>query len=367
MRGSWGTISLGAALLVVALAATATAQGNLTIDIDADGNTTIDDPDALVTDETVEPTEAYAWQLNLTDDYHVAHINLDTNLPITEGRQMVPLLTGSHFVEVGDVATVDRPAKVYNLTRSNGTWNYALGLPGPGETNLTLTRDVTPPSIEFVSVGNHTEIGFDVVTDTSEPALATLYVYDDGEQIQSYPTPRPGPWQKFPVQGLDANTTYEVQVNASDWSGNQVTSPMRNVTTAPAPNPPKPIVTPISPEPNATVSADDVVVRASIDSNGSTVVKDGIRLFFDKERVDNSEITVENGTISYVPAPPLGDRKYFVSLEVENVAGGTGIARWSFTAQNQQTAPSPIGVATLVSTLAALAVVARQRMPRSGR
>lgn len=362
MRWRWGAVAVGAVLVFVGIATAAASQGNLSIAIDSEGEVTVADPDGIVENRTEEPPDRYAWRLNLTEDYHVAEIHLDQGFPVDRGRQAVPLVDDKHFVQVEDPRDVDRPARVFNLTASEGTWTYELGLLGPGEANLTLHRDLESPEIEIVSVGNVSHIGFDVTTNTSETANAELVVYNTTQDpIQDYPTPRPGPWQKFPVQGLDADTTYTFQVNASDWSGNTVQSPVREVTTAPAPNPPDPIVEPVRPEPDSTVSPDDVVVEARIDANGTQVLEQEIRLFFDKERIDRENFEVTDGTLTYHPQSALGERTYFVAVEVPNAEGGEGLARWSFDAQVKQSAPAPLTPGVLAAVLGAIAVAARRR------
>lgn len=362
MRVFW-VVALAGGLVGLAVAGAAAAdEGNLTIRVQADGNATASDPEGLVENRTSEPGERYRWTLNLTRDDHTARVHVDRNFPIDRGRQLVPQLDGAHFVEVreGQVAEVDRPATVFNLTAANGTWTYDLGLEGPGEANLTLHRDLTAPELEVVSVGNRSHIGFDVVTNTSENALALLIVNGPDEDIQRYPTPRPGPWQKFPVQGLNPDKAYRFQVNATDWSGNNATGDYHTVRTTPAPDPPEPDVQPVSPEPNATVSPDDVVVRASWSSPESPVPDDGIRLFFDKERVDPDDFEVADGTLTYHPQGRLAERTYFVSLEIENSAGGEGLARWSFDAQVPRSTPTPTAASLLAFALAGLALAARR-------
>lgn len=311
-----------------------------------------------------DPGERYNWTVTVTDDYHVVELVVHDGFDVSRGRQMVPLVGGDHFIELHDrnVTAVDRPATVYNLTERQGAWVYRLGLPGPGERNLTLHRDVTPPEVTMGPVRNITHVSFDVKTRTSEPALAELVLEKPDGSTREQPTPRPGIWQRFPVQGLDADTTYRFHVRVWDWSGNDNRTGTATLTTEPEPDPPEPTVRPLTPEPDATVDgAGGVVVSASFEANGSRVVTDGIRLFFDKEPVDRRNLTIRDGRVSYNAPGPLEPRPYSVSLEVPNEAGGVGVARWSFTVEGATTAESPLGAPLALLALAGSGAAIRAR------
>jgi MYXO-CTERM domain-containing protein len=354
---------VGALVACLALGgAGAAEEANLSIEIGADGDATTDDVGGIVVAEDHDPPERYAWQLSLDTNYTLANVTVDEGFDVDRPRQLVPLLDGEHFVEVRDPARVDRPGTVFNLsTEAEGSGSYQLGLPGSGEANLTLATDRAAPEIAVVSVGNHTDVGFDVTTDTSEAAMAELFVETpQGERVQSYPTNRPGLWQTFPVQGLEANTTYEIVVDAWDWSGNEVTSERVEVTTEPEPDPPDPVLEPVRPEPNATVSSTGVVVEASYSEEGWSIDESSVLVFFDKERVDASEVEVGDGSIVYRADGPLEAREYHVSVEADNEVGGTGVARWSFQVDGDEAArsPGPLGLAGLAL---AAGLVARRR------
>lgn len=360
-----GTFLVSLVCVLLLCAGTAVAEeADVRIEIDSEGEATTNAPTGTVLAEDHDPPERYAWQLALDGNYTLANVTIDAAFPIDRGRQLVPLADGSHFVEVDDPASVDRAATVYNLSTTEDAWHYELGLPGPGETNLTLERDIQPPSLEIVDVGNVTEIGFDVTTNTSEIALAKLAVETpEGEQLQTYPTNRPGPWQQFPVQGLDANTTYVAAVDAWDWSRNEAERQTVEVTTAEEPNPPEPIVEPVRPAPNSTVSAEGIVVEASYSEQGWPIVEEDVTVFFDKERVPLDEVEIGDGSITFTADGPLDARPYSVSVEVPNTAGGTGIARWSFQVEEPatQSAPGPAVAAVLVAVLGGLALAPRRQ------
>lgn len=360
MRGArigWLMATL-AGLVMLSIGTAGAQEANLTIDIDAEGEASVEDAEGWIVAEDHEPPERYAWELSLDGDYQRANVTVADGFGVDRPRQLVPLFDDKHFVEVDDPASVDRAAQVYNLSQSTGSWSYALGLLGPAEANVTLERDEVAPGIEIADVGNVTEIGFDVTTDTDEAAEADLFVIEDGEVIQTYPTPRPGPWQHFPVQGLDANTSYEVYIEAEDWSGNTNRTETIEMRTGQEPNPPKPLVEPVRPEPNETVTRDSVVVEASFTEEGWPTVREDVKVFFDKERVDNTELEITEGTIAYRPDGSLEPRTYFVSVEVPNTAGGTGIARWSFDVQPDaaRSAPGPVALISIVLAAGLLAV-----------
>lgn len=357
-------LAILAVLAVVCTTGAAASGDGLTIEIDGDGDASVDDPNAAVVSGDHDPPDRYAWQLDLAEDYQTADVIIHDGFPIDRARQLKPMLDGKHFVEVDNVSDVDRPARVYNVSSGDTADRYELGLPGPGVANLTLERDVEAPAVEIVSIGNRTDIGFDVTTDTSEPALAELFVENrNGERVQNYPTPRPGPWQQFPVQGLDANTTYFVTVEVHDWSGNSAQTDRVEVTTKPSEDPIEPTVEPARPAPNATVSGGTLVVEASYEETGGwPIVEEDVAFFFDKERIDRSRLEVGNGTITFRPEGPFEPREYFVSVEVPNTAGGTGIARWSFHVEDEatQAAPGPLGLVPVVLAAGLLAVLRRE-------
>lgn len=346
--------------LLLVPAAAAAGETDVAIEIDQAGQATVTDGQTQTTQTQAAPGEAYAWELKITDDYDIAEIRIEDAFDVDRGKQIVPLLDGKHFVELRtrDPADVDRPAKVFNLTGANGTWIYRLGLPGPGTVNLSLHQDVTPPRFEMGEVTNLTHYSFDLKTRTPEPALAELSIQGP-ERNLSYPTNAPGIWQRFPAQGLDPDTTYTYHVRFWDWSGNEATSETYELTTDPEPERPPVTVRAIAPLPNTTVpGGPGVVVKAEFESPESPVRTDQIRLFFDKEEIDRSAFSVDGTTVVYEVPEPLEPRTYFVSLEVPNLGGGVGEARWAFTVGegSQSQAPGIAGVGTVVASLLAVAI-----------
>lgn len=351
--------------LVLVPAASAAGETDVGITIDPDGQAEVTQGQAQVSSTQQDPGQAYAWEVDVVDDYAVAEIHIQDAFDVDRGKQIVPLLDGAHFVQLKhtDPADVDRPAKVYNLSGADGQWTYRLGLPGPGTVNLSLHRDVTPPRFEVGEIRNLTHFSFDLKTRTPEPALAELVIQGPEREL-SYPTNAPGVWQRFPAQGLDPDTTYTYHVRFWDWSGNQATSQSYEVTTRPEPERPPVTVRPVSPAPNSTVSADEpVVIEAAYESPDSPVRGDGIRFFFDKEELDRSAFTIQGASVRYEVPGTLDERIYFVSVEVPNLAGGVGEARWSFTvgAPSQAPAPGLAAWSVLGCLLSAWGLVGRRR------
>ncbi len=351
------------ACLMLVPAADGTAP-SVSIDVYADEPPATNATDQVTVDG-YELGERYNWTVDVQDEYTVLEMRVHSGFDVDRARQLVPWIDGGHFVELSqrDVSDVDRPTAVFNLTSEEHGWTYELGLPGPGPVTLSLVRDVTPPTVTLHPVRNVTHFSFDAKTSSPEPAMATLVLErPDGTQREQ-PTPHPGTPQRFPVQGLEADTTYSFFVRVEDWSGNQATTRTVNVTTAPAPDPPEPTVEAVRPAPNSTVTrTTGIVLEASIVSEASPVALDGIQVFFDKERVERANLTIEPDRVLYTVPGPLEPRPYSVSVEVPNEAGGTGVARWSFTVQDETPRGSPtVGVGAFVAALVATAGLAGRR------
>lgn len=306
------------------------------------------------------PGEAYEWAVNVTQDRVLVDLVLHEGFDVDRPRQLVPMVDEEYVGEVrGDVADRETSKPVLNLTSEDEPWAYGLSLPGPGEVNLALERDVQPPTVSMGPVEEVTHYGFDVTTTTDEYAFGALLLHDAdrGEQ----PTPRLSLEQRFPVVGLDPDTTYAFHVRAWDWSGNEAKTDTTTVTTRPEPTPPSPELTVLSPEPNATVasSVEEIVVKVRFESEDSPIDEDSVNAFFDKEPVPRSDVRIEEDTVVFVAEDPFEPRAYSVSIEVANEAGGTGVERWSFTVEEPANAP---GLGTLVvgSVLALAAAMARR-------
>lgn len=360
-----------ALLLLAPLAAATSAGPDLVIDIPATGEPTGPLPLA-----SFDAGERAAWTLNLTASYTTIEIRVAPEaFEVARTKQLVPhLLLDARepscvrtaceytlFEEVPglDVRNVDGPARIANVTDEDGARVLRLGVPGPVNATLSLERDVEPPQFTLGEPENVTHIGFLFVTRTDELALADLQIREagsTGELVQN-PTAVPHVLQRFPVQGLDADTPYEFRLVFTDWAGNVATSELLSVRSAPAPVVPAPAVTPLSPAPNETVEAGAVVIRARIDTPDAPLADGGIRLFLDLREV-TSDLRYEGGVLTYAPTTTLLPGKHRVSVEVVNTMNGKGDARWSFdVAGAESTAretPLPVAVVVLALALVAL-------------
>lgn len=328
----------------------------------------------------VELTEAfdgerYAWRINLSKPYTVAEIVIEGAFDVERSRQVVPKLIVPHeeyplFTpiprHVWDVDGVPR----YGLYHANGTadaFTMWLGLPGPRDdgpaapfdARLQLDRDVVPPAISPGPIQDMTWRGFYQEATTDELALMDLVVCCDPEgRVINNPTTIYHFLHKFPIQGLDPEKTYETTFFAEDWAGNVAEAPTQTLTTPTKPVVPEPVVTPLSPAPDAKVEADDVLIEARIESPDIPLADGGIRFFLDKQEVrENLEFT--NGTFRYRPATPLSPGIHSVGIEVTNAEGGEARAAWTFEVERART-PAPSIVFILAAAVMALALHPRR-------
>lgn len=348
---------------------------DVVVDVHADAAPQeVRDPNGTLELANWTPGESHTWNLTTSTDYTTLELRIHDGFNVTRGKQLVPLVGGDHLVELHGQGpeSVDEPATVFNLTAGgdgNVSWTYRLGVPGPTETNLTLHRDIDPPGYALGAPRNVTDVGFDLRTETTEAALAVLVLDPPegvDEVVRRFPTPRPASVQRFPVQGLSPDTTYRWSVEFTDWSGNTVRTSPRTVTTAPAPDPPEPVVTPVSPVPNSTVRPTGVVVEARWESPESPVLPGGIHLFVDKVPIPDENVTIADDRLRYLVPKPLPVREVSVAVEVPNLAGGTGIARWSFVVQ--EPAPpdrvTPLGPGVVLAAFAVGGLLAGRSLHR---
>lgn len=365
-------------LALLTLPAVAAQAGNERIDVRI---TVTRDGEPAATGEGVRvvdhaPGEHARFALNLTRNYTTFEARV-SGWDVERARQVLPLLHIDRNASVcaeraspcdyplfdpfphERVWDVDGPARVFFTSGAPGEVVLRLGVPGPVNATLVLQRDVTPPTFVVRPPQNVTDIGFYQETTTAELALADLQVRAVGEEewVQN-PTPMYHYLQKFPVQGLDADTEHEARVVFTDWSGNEATSPTYRVRTLPEPQRPIPLVTPLSPEPNATVPREGLVVRARFTSNESPVpAPGGVRLFFDKREV-TADVGLAADEVAYVVPGPLDAGTHSVSVEVTNEAGGRGIARWTFEVGGSRVDAAPWAA---LAGLALAAVAATRR------
>ncbi len=329
-------------------------------------------PTTLAVLESSQAGQAYTWRLQLEKDYTILEIRVDAGFDIERPRQLVPELDDAaqhpsqehlhpHFFQPltrHDVSEVDSPARVYNLTEDETGFTYRLGIPGPGPAALSLRRDVTPPVFTVGEPSDITHIGFMLETTTDEFAYGSVQVARPDGEVVPFPTPLPSLQQTYPVQGLQADTDYNVTVVFTDWSGNEATAPTFMVRTAAQPYRPIPEVVAIAPVPESTVAGPNVAIEAQMTSPESPITREGVRLFVDKQEVFEG-FTVEAGRLSILVGP-LEPGLHSVSVEVTNVAGGTGRAAWIFTVEDSREAPGP-AFAVVALGVMAVAVASRRR------
>ncbi len=354
---------VGVLLLLVLVGSTPTAEAaapDFTLDLWPGQPPQYTGPQGQATLQESQPGEAYGWSLNLTAPFTVVHVRIHGAFDVDRARQIVPELDDEFFAELHqeDVSDVDGPARVYNVTGQEGEYTYRLGLPGPARSNLTLRRDEEAPGFTVGPVTNLTHRGFLLRTTTSEHALTDLQIRPTaGGATVRNPTPEAAIEQTFPVQGLRPETDYDYWILFWDWSENQARSATFNLTTAAEPDLPEARIFGLEPPAGTTVEADGVVVRARYASLESPVAEGGVRLFFDKREIRDGVVVV-NESIAYSP-PSLDEGVHSVSVEVLNEAGGTGIARWTFTVASDT--PSLTAAATVFLGLAAAAITRRRQ------
>ena len=333
-------------------------------------------PEGLVELTESYAGERYAWRVNLSKEYTVAEIVIEGAFDVERVRQVVPKLHVPHeeyplFTpiprHVWDIEGVPR----YGLYHANGTpesFTMWLGLPGPREegpeapfdARLQLDRDVVPPGISAGQVKDLTWRGYYQEATTDELALMDLVVCCDpeGREINN-PTTIYHFLHKFPIQGLDPEKTYETTFFAEDWAGNVAQAPTQTLTTPAKPVVPEPVVTPLTPAPDAKVKASDVLIEARIESPDVPLADGGIRFFLDKQEV-RENLQFVNGTFRYRPSTPLAPGIHSVGIEVMNAEGGEARAAWTFEVERART-PAPSALFVLLAAVVALALTQRRQ------
>lgn len=357
------------ALATLALPAVANAQSAPDIDghirLAPTGAPSVDAPGRFIRFNDSTPGKVWLFDLQLAREYTTIEVRA-TGFQAEAPTQIVPslLLPEDEYPLFHDfpnerVWEVDAPANVFHASRDNGSILLRLGVTGPRNVTLALTFDTTPPVYRIGERQNMTHIGYYQESTTEELALANLQVRRQGaEAWVDNPTPVFHFLQRFPVQGLDAETTYETRFTFTDRAGNSVTSPIETFTTPPAPDLPRPTIEILSPAPNSTMPAGTVTIRARIVSNDSHVSIEGVRVFFDKR--ETRDFSLEAGEILFTPDSMLQPGKHSVSIEATNEAGGRSDARWTFEVAGENGAP--LGLLAPLAAIA-IAVFVRRRGP----
>jgi hypothetical protein len=355
-------VALTASALLSAPAAPAQAGGTVDATVTMTPETTmvVDGEEGLIRLIESEGGERYVFELTLTQSYTTFEFRMQ-GFDVERPRQMVPSLVVPdtefplfHAYPNDRVWEADGPARVVNVTGSADAIVLRLGVDGPANRTLLIERDVAPPGFTLGEVTNLTHFSFYQETTTDEMALADLQVTRVGAAAHvENPTPDYHIRQRFPVQGLDPASEYDIRVVFTDWAGNSVASDPYRVTTAPRPPAPLPLVEPLSPTPNATVPEGGVVISARIQAVDSPLAENGIRLFYDKREI-TSDLRYEDEVLTFTP-PTASRGLHSVAVEVTNEAGGLGVARWTFVVgdEGRSATPFPALLALAGLTLAA--------------
>lgn len=335
---------------------------------------TLDDPAGILRVVDATPGEAYVFAVNATEAYSTIEIEAHGAVDVERPRQLVPHLRldprepscraapGACDYTIFEpfpnerVWEVDSPARVFFVNGTKDDFVLRLGIPGPVNATLTLVRDAKAPGYAVKPPTNVTSRSFFQETTTDELAIADLQVRKVGAAawIPS-PTPVYHVLQRFPIQGLDANATYEARIVFTDWAGNSVTTDVYTVRTAPEPAHPLPSVTILSPAENATLPPGaEVTLRALVESPESPVPREGVRVFFDKQEV-TERAAYSGGEVAFL-AGALDAGRHSASVEVQNEAGGRAVARWTFEVESPARAPVPWGAALVAAFVAAAAM-----------
>lgn len=338
-----------------------------------DGAPSSDSPEQTVLTEHVDGDRT-VWRLDLDLNYTIVELRVEQAFNVSDVRQVVPEYNDSaqhpvaphthpHAFQVlphadpADVAMAGpepgvKRTPVVNITGDAGSFVYRMGLPGPGEADLVVRRDDTPPGFAVGPVTDITHFSFQVATDTDEPAIATVY-RQRAEELAPVPlaTPTYDLRHIFPVQGMRADSAYTVWFTFEDWAGNVARSENMTVRTLPKPDVPAPRFTDLTPAPDSTVHGPNVDVSARMLVNGSLVAHDDVRLFIDKKELHNG-FSVSSGVVK-ATVGPLEPGLHTVSVEARTLAGGDGVARWSFVVASDDEASAPAALWLLLIVPAA--------------
>lgn len=366
---------LGPLLLAPAALAQAPSGVDATVLIAGDAAPSVADGRGALAFVNHSPREHYRFDLRVADPYWTVEVRA-TGLGLERARQLVPLL----LVDANESACaatkgtceyplfeafpneriweVDGPGRVFWSSGSGDDLVLRLGVPGPVNATLVLQRDERAPGFTLGAPQNVTHFSFYMETRTDELAWGDLQVRkaDAGGEWVRNPTPVPHVLQRYPVQGLDAASTYDARVAFKDWAGNVATSETFTVTTLTEPIRPRPIVAPLAPAPNATVEGGAVVVRASVESPESPI--EDVRVFFDKREVTQLA-RVEDGVVTFA-AGALEPGRHSVSVEARNAVGGEADARWAFDVAGEARAAPGLGALATLAVAAALVAVRRR-------
>lgn len=340
-----------------------------------DGTWTYDGPMGMLTPHDEETGKRYEWALVVPKSAAVGEVRymLDT-FDLERAKQLRPQLEDSnsgfplfHYLPRSDVWNTNGPVQVYHVHFEGDVAVLRVQIPQTTDARLVLERDLRVPRYTLGDVEQVTHYSFYQETRTEELTIGELQVRkagSDGEWVR-HPTPQFAFLQKFPVQGLDPGTTYDVRAVFTDWSNNTVTSDPYQVETRPIETGAPPSFEVLEPGPGAILeSGSDVTVRVRVLDGDTAVDPTSLRLFVDLE--ERTELfTYHEGVLTYeFPAPPA-DGPHIVSVEAETIDGASEHVKWQFRVGDPAAVEASGPAMVLVLALLVISVVRARRPPPS--
>lgn len=356
-------------LLAVQPSAAAPDEVDFVLTFHEDGSWTYDGPIGMLTATSEEPGERYVWDLRNPGGPAIGEVRylLDT-FDIERAKQLRPSVDPGqggfplfHYFPRPAVWETDGPAQVYHVFQEGDHEVLRLQILATADGTFTLERDVTPPNLTLGEVERVTHHSFYQETRTNELAIVDLQVRaagSTGEWVRN-PTPDFHVLQKFPIQGLDPDTRYDVRAVATDWSNN-TNNDTYSVRTLPREHGAPPDFEVLSPEPDARLpSGSEVTVRVRILDGDTALDPSMVRLFIDLQ--EQSDFLLEDRVLTYTYDEPPADGPHVASVEAKSLDGAEGHVRWTFhVGEESRASPTP-GVLLALGSVALVALAARGR------
>lgn len=339
-----------------------------------DGTWTYDGPVGMLTSHSEDTGKRYEWELVVPQSAVVGEVRytLDT-FDLERAKQLRPEVAGSHdgyplfhYLPRSDVWNTDGPVQVYHIHFDGDVAVLRVQIPQTTDARFILERDQRVPRYTLGDVDRVTHYSFYQETRTEELAIGELQVRkvgSDSEWVQ-HPTPQFAFLQKFPVQGLDPDATYDVRAVFTDWSNNTVMSDPYQIRTRALETGDPPTFEVLEPQPDAVLpSGSDVTVRVRVLDGDTAVDPTSLRLFVDLgERTQ--QFTYAEGILTYrFPAPPA-DGPHIVSVEATTIDGASEHVKWQFQVGDPAAVEASGPAMALALALLAMAVVCARRPPR---
>lgn len=245
-----------------------------------------------------------------------------------------------------------RPA----INRSTDPATFQIMLPA-GDKELRLVRDVAPPTVNLTDAENLSHNSFVIRIESPEPVWARLDIKGaDGAALESV-SPQVAYQHTFPVQGLSPETEYQLQFLVTDLGANVALLQAPNVTTSRAPPVQAPTIAILEPQGADPSDPIERIVATAYLADGSPA--DTIYLFVNKQPVTAKSIRGE-GTLTYLPVPPLGPGNYLISVEAYGPGGEWVIEQMEVRVADAD-AKTPMAGWIVILAVALVMQVARRR------